>query len=90
MNNAFTFGVELEMAVAVVLPGNTHPNPSETLTVVFSHSEHKANVKNGRKQKSKPVTNVAFYTTTVQADFRRLLTEASFVVSGTNFDTPDR
>lgn len=35
MNTPFTFGIEIEMAVALVLDGEEHPNPNETRTVVF-------------------------------------------------------
>ncbi|XMA17331.1 hypothetical protein WAI453_010122 [Rhynchosporium graminicola] len=88
MSKPFTFGVELEMMVALVrdeVEGQRKPNPSETRIVVFPSTNEPEDLSNNTR-KSKQQFPALFYANRVHAEFRRIIDEAGFPVASSGSD----
>ncbi|PBP20926.1 hypothetical protein BUE80_DR008253 [Diplocarpon rosae] len=89
MNSQFTFGVEIELAVALVLEDQEHPDPSETRTVIFPATDSPDDISNIYRQPGRPPLPAVYYHPRIQNEFIRVIAEAGFRVSENVKDSKD-
>ncbi|KAJ5051621.1 uncharacterized protein L3040_001396 [Drepanopeziza brunnea f. sp. 'multigermtubi'] len=82
MSTPFTFGIEIELAVALLVEGQDNPDPSETRTQTDNPNDLSKSIRNGKFQAP---TAVIYYRPRVQLKFIRVMEEAGFQVNP--FDT---
>lgn len=83
-NRPFTFGVELEMLVALVPEEQQKPDPSETRIVEFPSTDDPEDI--GRNKLARKIFPAIYYRNRVQAEFKRIIGEAGFPVASTGTD----
>ncbi|KAL2069525.1 hypothetical protein VTL71DRAFT_14204 [Oculimacula yallundae] len=91
MDLPFTFGVELEMMVALVcceaIEDQEKPDPSETRIVFFPPTNEPEDISNNNKRrKSKKTFPAILYANRVKAEFRRIISEAGFPLASDDSD----
>ncbi|PVH68781.1 hypothetical protein DL98DRAFT_629026 [Cadophora sp. DSE1049] len=86
MNQPFTFGIELEMMVALVREGQQHPDPTESRIVVFPARDDIIDISRN-KSIDKSQISATYYLNRVAAEFSRIIREAGFTVAEDSADS---
>ncbi|KAH7346354.1 putative amidoligase enzyme-domain-containing protein [Rhexocercosporidium sp. MPI-PUGE-AT-0058] len=86
MSRPFTFGVELEMMVALVREGQQNPNPTEHCIVKFPATNDIEDISKS-DSKARNAFPAIFYANRVRAEFKRIIREAGFPLALTGADT---
>ena len=86
MDQPFTFGVELEMLVALVREGQQHPDPTESRIVIFPATDDVMDISRN-KNIDKSRVSATYYLNRVAGEFSRIIREAGFTVAEKSSDT---